>query len=790
MSFNFSILCDLLNELDQNRARKSSKTPNTLSPSNVIVVSWFNKHDRIIPREGPGAVAFLSCLFPERRADRVFNLQEKRLESIIKQAQGLGATRLKQLQNWRTRDGADFASCVERLMSATDTGTRYGSSITLEELNETLDRVAATSTFSSIELRQRMEAKYAEPIRTHDVLSRIFRRLYSSEAKWMVRMILKNYSPVQIPETLAMQKFHFLLPNVLGFQNSFEAAVRILSGTSIQRIPAQPTIALEDLLKEVAIRRLTPQTGVMITRPAHDKARSIRHCCQLARGRRLSVERKYDGEYCQVHIDLSKGRNYIKIFSKSGKDSTNDRIGLHGVLRDCLGLNSAECKIKKQCILEGELLVWNDHDERIEPFHKIRKHVQRSGRFLGTREDSPTDLNEHLMIMFYDLLLQDDTIYITEAHDARRQQLCSLVYRIPGRADIGSHENIDFSSRRSPEQLRDAFARAITQRWEGLVLKGRDDPYYSSSENNGFIKLKKDYIKGLGDTVDFAIVGGRRDPIDEQELGLGKLRWTSFYIGCLENKDQVCRLDVKPIFCILDMVDRQGLTKQDILFLNRLGYFQEIPFALSTPKLDVKLERGRLPWPTDLFKRPFVVDVMGAGFDKPANSRYFALRFPRVQKIHQDRTFKDTVSFDELQELARQSMEVPEESESENKNWLEKLKRADPKPNYLPLKRKLLSENSQQAVKRVKVSPITSTDDEATQPPPAAPTSTASSPFHEDSSVTLSANSSVTKPGSQTLARNSDQQLGCRVASSTLQEVTGEPEDQMVSSNDIQRTGS
>ncbi|KAF2185424.1 hypothetical protein K469DRAFT_687787 [Zopfia rhizophila CBS 207.26] len=466
-------------------------------------------------------------------------------------------------------------------------------------------------------------------------------------------------------------------------------------------------------------------------------------------GRRLSVERKYNGEYCQVHIDLSKGRNYIKIFSKSGRDSTDDRIGLHDVLRDCLRLKSAECKIKKQ------------------------------------------------------------------------------FYRIPGRADIGSHENIDFSSHRSPEQLQDAFARAITQRWEGLVLKGRDDPYYSFSGNNKFIKLKKDYIKGLGDTVDFAIVGGRRDPIDEQELGIGKLRWTSFYIGCLENKDQVCRLDVKPIFCILDKVDRQGMTKQDILFLNSLGYFQEIPFALSTPKLDVKLERGRLPWPTDLFKRPFVVDVMGAGFDKPANSKYFTLRFPRVQKIHQDRTFKDTVSFDELQELARQSMEVPEESESENKNWLKKLKRADPKPNYLvnsmnrttsynvgpekskrvnppelldermdekpengkPLKRKLLSENYQQAVKRVKVSPITSTDDEATQPPPVAPTCTASSPFHEDSSVTLSANSSVTKPGSQMLARNSDQQLGCRVASSTPQEVTGEPEDQMVSSNDIQRTG-
>ncbi|KAH8727374.1 hypothetical protein GQ44DRAFT_725266 [Phaeosphaeriaceae sp. PMI808] len=549
---------------------------------------------------------------------------------------------------------------------------------------------------------------------------------------------------------------------------------------------------------------------------AFQKFLPIKHCSQLAKGRRLSVERKYDGEYCQVHIDLSKGKKCIKIFSKSGRDSTDDRIGLHDVVRDCLRLESAECKIKKQCILEGELLVWNDDKERIEPFHKIRKHVSRSGRYLGTRADSPTDTSEHLMIMFYDLLLHDDIFSITNTYDARRQQLDSLVHCIPGRAAIGSRENINFSSRHAPEQLRGAFARAITQRWEGLVLKGRDDPYYSFSGNKRFVKLKKDYIQGLGDTVDFAIVGGRRDPIDEQELSMGKLRWTSFYVGCLENKDQVCRLDAKPIFRIIDRVDRHGMTKEDILVLNRLGYFQEVPFALSTSKLDIRVERGRLPPPTDLFKRPFVADVMGAGFDKPANTGYYALRFPRVLRIHGDRTFRDTVSFDELQELARKSIEVSQEMESENENWLRKLKRADPNTDCLinsmdriissnggldkleseiqgnrkvkedcllldggfiqPLKRKLLPENSQQAVKRAKVSPITSTDDEGIQEPPAIPTCTSLSSSHEDPSVTLSANSSVTEPAAEAFAKSHDRQRGCMATPLTPQEIMSEME--------------
>jgi DNA ligase 4 len=74
----------------------------------------------------------------------------------------------------------------------------------------------------------------------------------------------------------------------------------------------------------------------------------------------------------------------IQIFSKSGKDSKNDRKGLHPAIRESLKLGTADCVINHQCILEGELLVWNDNRHRLEPFYKIRKHVTRSGRYLGT----------------------------------------------------------------------------------------------------------------------------------------------------------------------------------------------------------------------------------------------------------------------------------------------------------------------------------------------------------------------------------------------------------------------
>ena len=149
----------------------------------------------------------------------------------------------------------------------------------------------------------------------------------------------------------------------------------------------------------------------------------------------------------------------------------------------------------------------------------------------------------------------------------------------------GRHRNSSSSDAR--KLLSEAFARAITQRWEGFVLKGCGDPYFSFKRTKPFIKLKKDYIPGLGDTADFAIVGGRRDARDEQALGIGKLWWTSFYVGCLENKNKVFCFGAKPRFHIIDIIDLHGISKENIRYLNRHGYFERVPFANSIHEFDV-----------------------------------------------------------------------------------------------------------------------------------------------------------------------------------------------------------
>lgn len=68
------------------------------------------------------------------------------------------------------------------------------------------------------------------------------------------------------------------------------------------------------------------------------------------------------------------------------------------------------------------------------------------------------------MVMFYNILLLDDTVWGLETQVERRRMLKSLVRHISGRAGVGAREVIELSSVDAEGRLSGAFARAIAQR--------------------------------------------------------------------------------------------------------------------------------------------------------------------------------------------------------------------------------------------------------------------------------------------------------------------------------------
>ncbi|KAK3308766.1 uncharacterized protein B0T15DRAFT_483355 [Chaetomium strumarium] len=656
MPFLFSYVCDLLQRLEDNRTARSGLRNNA-----EIIRSWFREHQALLHRDHSSG-ALLSALLPEKRSDRVYFLREKKLQTIIGRALGLGRSRIAELSRWQTPGaGVDLADCVERILTLTPNPISPAhKAVTVEEIDEILHRIAAACRFSSPAVR--LSASENRPADQELSLGGLYTRLSARDAKWLTRLILKNFEPVVLDQHVVCASYHPLLPQVLRVQDDLAVAGRILDN---QRRDRTGSSGLAEYLK--------PTLGVKIGLQTWHKGRSIKHCLSLVRGR-VSCEEKIDGEYCQIHVDLSKGYDCIQIFSKSGKDSTRGRIALHDSIRKSLQLGTPACALKIGCILEGELVVWDDRHSKILDFHKIRKHVSRSGSFLGTHKDSQPHPWEHLMIVYYDLLMVDNESLLAVRHSERFQRLKNLITQVPGRSALVKREVISGAS-----DLRRAFAKCITTGKEGLVLKA-DDPYFDFStprRSCAIVKLKQEYIGCFGDVGDFAVVGARFDAARARTYNIRGLKWTHFYVGCLENHEEVCRFGKKPVFVITNVVELNVAQLQTfITFVNPESVPPEDNTAISL-RIEPGIDNGKRP--SVIFTTPPVFDIRCFSFDKVGNTGFWSPRFPSVSKIHYDRSYRDAISFAELQDMAAQEKEMarPEDSQ-ELLVWIAALERSEP----------------------------------------------------------------------------------------------------------------
>lgn len=286
------------------------------------------------------------------------------------------------------------------------------------------------------------------------------------------------------------------------------------------------------------------------------------------------------------------------------------------------------------------------------------------------------------MIVYYDILMVDNESLLAVKHSERFQRLKSLITPVPGRSALVKREIIDCNRRSAVSDLRRVFAKCITARGEGLVLKA-DDPYFNFGTLQRpysccAIKLKKEYIGHFGDIGDFAVVGARYDAAKARTYNIPRVKWTHFYVGCLENKDEVQRFGKRPQFVVTNVVELN--TTQLEAFMSSVN--PESVRPEDNPKITLRIEPGidNGKRPSVIFLTPPVFDLRCFSFDKVGNTGFWSPRFPSVSKIHCDRTYHDTISFAELQEMAANEREAPPPEDSQELlGWIAALEKSDPK---------------------------------------------------------------------------------------------------------------
>jgi DNA ligase 4 len=163
------------------------------------------------------------------------------------------------------------------------------------------------------------------------------------------------------------------------------------------------------------------------------------------------------------------------------------------------------------------------------------------------------------------------------------------------------------------------------------------------------------------------IIGGRRDARQAHALRMEDLPWTTYLAGPV-NKISTQLGNYKVTIRIIGFVERPCISIRDMWYLKNHGKLHQVPFKGCSVNMEIKMDRLQVAQATELFTRPLVVEVVGAGFDRPPNTRYFTLRFPRVIKIHHDRCVEDVLDFIEYQQLADQSRAFTEHTRLNVKN--------------------------------------------------------------------------------------------------------------------------
>lgn len=288
---------------------------------------------------------------------------------------------------------------------------------------------------------------------------------------------------------------------------------------------------------------------------------------------------------------------------------------------------------------------------------------------------------EHLMIIYYDVLMIDNQSLLNHPQSQRRKRLRSLITYQKGCAEIVQAQIIVCSKRTAAAELREAFAKCILNRSEGIVLKP-DTPYFDfSTALKPYaccnIKLKKEYIQGWGDVGDFAVIGAGYDAAQAKSYKIPNLEWTCFYVGCLRNRQQARLGNELPRFMVVNIVEiNETLMKS----LRTYCSPETMPFE-KQDRFRLELYGvARLKPPAVIFTNPVVFDIRCFSFDKEPNTNFWSMRFPMVSKIHFDRSYMDAITFEELQEAATAATDMSEQEDSQElRGWIRALEGADPR---------------------------------------------------------------------------------------------------------------
>ncbi|EEY22587.1 DNA ligase [Verticillium alfalfae VaMs.102] len=366
----------------------------------------------------------------------------------------------------------------------------------------------------------------------------------------------------------------------------------------------------------------------------------------------FTCEYKYDGERAQIHYvaksadeELSESmpgatkeaaNGVANIFSRNSEDLSKKYPDILAKLHTWVKPDT------KSFVLDCETVAWDVVEKKVLPFQQLMTRKKKDVKI--------EDVKVKVCVFAFDLLYLNGEALVEKSLRHRRDLMVEAFAPVEGEFSLATSMD-----GQELEQIQEFLDESVKASCEGLMVKmldGTESGYEPSKRSRNWLKIKKDYLAGIGDSLDLVVLGAYH--------GKGKRTsvYGAFLLACYnpsgEVYETVCNIGTGFSEAVLEELHKQ---LSEIVIDRPKPFYSHSAGGQHQP--DVWFE-PRCVWEVktaDLTLSPRYKAGAKEGVD-PSGEKGISLRFPRFIKIRDDKKPDEATSSRQVAEMYRKQESV------------------------------------------------------------------------------------------------------------------------------------